>query len=76
MSIGKKIYGHIKNNILVNEFAEDALKNLPAEKKCFFYSGHVLSHLSEKFTIQILEFINNTPKSSFFYLMKYGVKKL
>lgn len=65
VDIGKKIYSNLKNNIIINDFAEDALKNLPLQQKCFFYTGHVLSHLTEKSTIKILKFINNSPKGSF-----------
>jgi hypothetical protein len=59
LKIGKKIYGNLKNNIIINDFAEDALNKLPLGNKCFFYTGHVLSHLTDQSTKQILEIINN-----------------
>jgi uncharacterized SAM-dependent methyltransferase len=59
LKIGKKIYGNLKNNIIINDFAEDALKKLPLGGKCFFHTGHVLSHLTNQSTKQILEIINN-----------------
>jgi hypothetical protein len=59
IKIGKKIYGDLKNNIIINDFAEDALEKLPLSGKSFFHTGHVLSHLTDKSTKQILEIINN-----------------
>lgn len=59
LKIGKKIYGELKNNIIVNDFAEDVLEKLPLNEKCLFHTSHVLSHLTDQSTKKILNIINN-----------------
>jgi len=68
IKIGKKIYGDLKNNILVNDFAEDGLKSIPSNELCFFYSGHVMSHLTDDSTKVILESINNNSSQDSYIL--------